>query len=256
MNDNTQLTGWMSRVKSPVIRTSYSDEEAIELLNNLPKGFWYACCEGNCSCGTVWNTKDDIPILVAANLEDYDKIYSAENRQHIAKFVAAAPILVKRLLKEKQALTSIEKEIKDFNETLDISILNPIKDNSFFRITHGVNRIVVLIGELAIKFPNPIYGMEYFVSGMYANIRERKFWKNHPNHKMAKSYFVFILGLFLICKRYRTLATKKLSKAQLKQFPFIELDNNGNNFAVQNNDIVVLDYGGAGTMWIGFENET
>lgn len=123
-------------------------------------------------------------------------------------------------------------------------------DNSFLRIATGMNRIVLLIGEYAVKIPNPRYGQEFFLRGMYNNVHERRTWlRSRKNEHLMPVFFMFPLGLFTICRRYRKIATKPLSRKQLEEVNLVFFDNNGNNAAIDDRDrIVALDYGDAS--WI------
>lgn len=142
------------------------------------------------------------------------------------------------------------QEIAEMDSRISIDDLALRYDNSFLRIAQGMNRIVLLIGGYAVKIPNPRYGQEFFLRGMYNNVHERRTWlSSSKNEHLMPVFFMFPLGLFTICRRYRKTATKSLSRKQLKELQLIFFDNNGDNAAVDDRDrIVALDYGDAS--WI------
>lgn len=111
----------------------------------------------------------------------------------------------------------------------------------------GANRTVLLIGAWAIKVPSFRNGVTYFVTGMLANLLERDRWRlsHHPN--LAPVYLSLPFGLLNVCKRYRHIPARLLTKVELAQLPLIGFDNNGHNAAWEGGRIVAIDYGNADT---------
>lgn len=110
-------------------------------------------------------------------------------------------------------------------------------------IKQGVNRTVLLVGPVAIKFPSWRNGARYFVSGQLGNILEAEHWRmsQHPN--LAQVYHRGPLGLWLVMKRYRFVLCRRLTERELETLPFINIDNNGHNVAVEESRLILLDYG-------------
>jgi hypothetical protein len=105
----------------------------------------------------------------------------------------------------------------------------------------GHSRAVVLVGSVALKFPKPTSSWS-FVTGMIGNILEAQRWQgvNHP--QLARVYWCAPLGLCLIMKRYRQ-TPYYLTKDEYNALPYDGVDFKPANFAIENNRIVLLDYG-------------
>jgi hypothetical protein len=72
------------------------------------------------------------------------------------------------------------------------------------KICKGTSRIVLLIGNLAIKIPRLSNGRRFFVIGMLGNVNEAKYFFRDYNRdrRLAEVLFCFPFGLFSINKRY------------------------------------------------------
>ena len=114
----------------------------------------------------------------------------------------------------------------------------------------GVTRIVLLIGNYAIKIPNFTCQHNHFLQGCYANWSERQLSINaklFPDEdklqgKFAPSYFCSWFGLIQIQARCEP-CKNDLSDAQIKEYePLCGTDFKKENFGYYNNKLVCLDY--------------
>jgi len=110
-------------------------------------------------------------------------------------------------------------------------------------MTNGVTRRVFFIGNFAIKFPNLQHGMRYFVMGMLGNILEREHWRLYQHPQLAPAYHCGPFGLWLIMKRYRNIVNRQLTEDERRALPFIGIDDNGTNIAIDNGKLILVDYG-------------
>lgn len=114
----------------------------------------------------------------------------------------------------------------------------------------GVTRIVILIGEYAIKIPNFTVCHKHFLQGCYANWSERDYYKNSINKQyennmvewVAPSYFCLWFGLVQIQARCIPLL-KNLNEEQREFYkPLVWGDNKKENFGWYKGKLVCLDY--------------
>ncbi len=110
-------------------------------------------------------------------------------------------------------------------------------------MTNGVTRRVFFIGNFAIKFPSLQYGMRYFVMGMLGNILEREHWRLHQHPQLAPAYCCGPFGLWLVMKRYRSIVNRQLTDDERRSLPFIGIDDNGANIAIDDGKLILVDYG-------------
>jgi len=89
-------------------------------------------------------------------------------------------------------------------------------------------------------------GSRYFVTGMLGNILECEHWKVTHHSNLAPVYHCGIIGLWLVMKRYKTILDRLLTNEELSQFPFLNIDNNGENIAIDDGILVLIDYGNVG----------
>ncbi|WP_448607587.1 hypothetical protein [Paenimyroides ceti] len=115
---------------------------------------------------------------------------------------------------------------------------------------NGCTRIVLLVGNWAIKIPNFCYSMDHFLKGCLANWNERSYYKSFIKCKykgnMAKhaapSLFCFWFGLFQIQVRCKPLKRDLTNKEKRFFTPLCGTDNKRQNFGILNGNIVCLDY--------------
>jgi hypothetical protein len=110
-------------------------------------------------------------------------------------------------------------------------------------IARGVNRFVVGFGNIVIKLPSLRYGSRYFVQGMLSNLLEHNHWHICKHPQLAPVYHCGPLGLWLIMRRYRHVLSRRLTEQERRTLPFIGIDDNGTNVAVDNGRLVLVDYG-------------
>lgn len=114
------------------------------------------------------------------------------------------------------------------------------------QIALGVSRTALLIGPYAIKVPSFRNGARYFVLGMLGNILERDHWRMSHHPQLAPVYGRGPLGLWVVMKRYHCILDRLLTPEEQASFPFLGIDNNGANVAVDNGELVLIDYGNTG----------
>lgn len=118
------------------------------------------------------------------------------------------------------------------------------------KIASGYNRIVLLIGGMAIKFANPL-SQRQFICGMACNLKEFELHKEAKGDpRLMTVYSIGFLGLWLVCKRYEVIE-RALSEEEYEGLPITEIDRKIGNFARDGERIVVLDYGHFGCWYIG-----
>lgn len=113
----------------------------------------------------------------------------------------------------------------------------------------GITRIVILIGNFAIKFPNVRNGQLNFLTGCLSNYRERLYCKtfkgvlnNYYYSLVAPSIYCSIFGLVQIQKRCIPL-NRELSGDEIDKFREISRgDLKPENFGIFKNKVVCLDY--------------
>ena len=118
-------------------------------------------------------------------------------------------------------------------------------------ITSGVTRVVILLGNYAIKIPNFLFKHRHFLYGCYANYSERNYCKvfkpineemKELYDKVAPSLFCSWFGLIQIQRRC-IVNTVELTDEQLEYFKDInDNDTKPNNFGYYKGKLVCLDY--------------
>ena len=119
------------------------------------------------------------------------------------------------------------------------------------KIASGYNRVVLLIGRLAIKFPNPA-SQRQFICGMRCNLKEFDLYcESNNDARLMRVYSLGFLGLWLVCKRYEVI-NRSLTNEELAEIPLSEIDPKIGNFGYNDEGgIVVLDYGYSDSWYIG-----
>jgi len=122
------------------------------------------------------------------------------------------------------------------------------------KIAWGYNRFVLLFGNYVIKFPNIFNGERAFVVGQNAIIREYELSlqaQNNNDHRLGYVYCRGWFGLFLIMKRYTHILNRELTNIEVQMLPIANPDLKIGNYAVENNQIVVIDYGHSDCWYTG-----
>ena len=117
------------------------------------------------------------------------------------------------------------------------------------RITFkGCTRIVLLIGNYAIKIPNFTVCHLHFLHGCYANWSERHYCKimrgvenNELYDLVAPSLFCSFFGLLQVQKRCVEL-NRQLTNDEILKFKNVCSDIKMENFGIYKNNIVCMDY--------------
>ncbi len=113
-------------------------------------------------------------------------------------------------------------------------------------VKQGTTRIVLLIGNYAIKFPK-FWNYKLFLKGLLANIDENFWWKYSDKEKLCDVYFCSPFGLFIIMKRGVELSELEYNKERFEQdFKHLPLDNKIENFGIIKREctrrVVLIDY--------------
>lgn len=126
--------------------------------------------------------------------------------------------------------------------------------NKFFEVALGGSRYVLMIGNLAFKFPYK----KCINQGRKQNMQE---WKDRNKSKhLAKLYYSFPFGLCNIMERVTPLAQPlssiegaalvrnyfKLNVVSKEELDFLLEDSSLENFGIKDKKIVKLDWGGYG----------
>lgn len=111
------------------------------------------------------------------------------------------------------------------------------------KVTRGANRLVLAIGNVVIKIPSLHNGPRYFVQGMLSNMLEDEYWRLHRHRQLAPVHHCGPLGLWQVMKRYRNIINRRLTTEERSTLPFINIDDNGANIAIDNDELVLIDYG-------------
>jgi hypothetical protein len=107
---------------------------------------------------------------------------------------------------------------------------------------NGCYRIVLLIGKYAIKIANFKGRHLDFLLGCYNNYKERSYYKQTADIRVAKSYFCSWFGLIQIQKRYNMLE-RDLTNQEIESFSDVHFgDYKRENFGLENNQLKCLDY--------------
>lgn len=112
----------------------------------------------------------------------------------------------------------------------------------------GCTRIVILIGNYAIKIPNFKVSHLHFLYGCYSNYSERSQYKNIKKNKnnkfsnlIAPSIFCTWFGLIQIQKRCIELE-RHLTEEEKEIFKDICFDIKKENFGYYKNNLVCFDF--------------
>jgi len=117
-------------------------------------------------------------------------------------------------------------------------------DRSWFRIAHGMTRLVLLIGPLAVKLPRwrGVYGWSY---GLLANCHEAARWRANRHPQLARVFWAAPGGGLLVTRRYRLYADLDRRAIEVA-LPFGGVDSKPGNVALDRGLLVLLDYGNEG----------
>ena len=127
-----------------------------------------------------------------------------------------------------------------------------LKKINIVRFRKGVTRIVILIGDVAIKIPN-VRSWKQYLLGLLANIQEREFAK--LNHELlAKVKFSDLLGFVLVMERteditdideedFRTLMRERYKDNEMSVFILSDLKRANFGYIKNTKNIVKIDYG-------------
>lgn len=114
-------------------------------------------------------------------------------------------------------------------------------------IGRGISRTAFLVGNYAVKVPSFRHGVLYFVFGLLGNLLEYSHWQRSRHPNLAPVYWCAPFGLLLVMRRYRHLLDRLLTEEEKKQLPFINIDDNGRNVAIDTSGrLILFDYGNPG----------
>jgi hypothetical protein len=116
-------------------------------------------------------------------------------------------------------------------------------------IRDGVTRKVFIFSKVAIKIPT-FRSWELFLSGILANLQEKKFSGTHPMLLPVLFSFAGLINIMPACeKTFATEEDEQIIDATLEQykddnlFEFLQSDCHPANFGIYENKIVKVDYG-------------
>lgn len=112
----------------------------------------------------------------------------------------------------------------------------------------GVTRTVLLIWKYAVKFPSWRNGTRYFLLGLLGNRLEWEHWQMTRHHRLAPVLHCGPMGLWLVMSRCHVLYGRRITDAERADFPFLNMDDNGQNLGVYQGRLVLVDYGNVGWM--------
>ena len=113
--------------------------------------------------------------------------------------------------------------------------------------TNGITRLVFLTNNYAIKIPNPFNNHVNFLSGCYANWKERMYYKQW---KQSNYYLKDLVVPTLYCSLFGLLAVqyrcdklnRELDEDEEDTFIVITEDIKSENFGYYNSTLVCIDY--------------
>lgn len=114
------------------------------------------------------------------------------------------------------------------------------------KLCAGVTRLVLLVGPVAVKVPNPRWGMIHLVRGMLANLYERERWAKSRHPMLTPTYVCLPFGLLAVQRRVPISVPGRLMREEVDRLPFIGYDNNGHNAGLLRGKLVLFDYGDCG----------
>lgn len=113
-------------------------------------------------------------------------------------------------------------------------------------VRHGTTRRVLLVGRLAIKFPNPA---EYrlFLCGLLANQQENRWWRTfqHQRDRMAPVLAYVPGGWLLVMKRCRPIDRQTFFSMD-GDWPAkygIPVEHKQDSYGLNDGRVVAVDYG-------------
>jgi hypothetical protein len=118
-------------------------------------------------------------------------------------------------------------------------------------VTRGSFRIVLLIGDLAIKVPTPFKGWYNFVSGLLNNIKEAMVWHRVINDERRNSHLLCPVvwsswGAWIIAMRRADKLSVDEYEAQdaiSQHYKIFPGDDGPHNYGKLDGRIVKIDYG-------------
>jgi hypothetical protein len=111
----------------------------------------------------------------------------------------------------------------------------------------GCTRIVLLVGEYAIKLPNALHGWPLFLQGLLANINERKTWTASHSELLCPVLWSSWGGWLLVMRRAVPCRWLDEGGEEIDYSRWIVEgfggDDKPTNYGVLNGHVVKLDYG-------------
>ena len=113
--------------------------------------------------------------------------------------------------------------------------------------TNGITRIVFLTNKYAIKIPNPFNNHVNFLSGCYANWKERMYYKSWKQSQyylkdlVVPTLYCSLFGLVSIQYKCEQLE-RELEEDEENTFLNVTEDTKSENFGYYDKVLVCLDY--------------
>lgn len=113
------------------------------------------------------------------------------------------------------------------------------------KVKRGTNRIVILVGKYAFKFPNIFNGHLLFLYGCYSNYSERDFCKKFRDmpefyNLVAPSLFCSWFGLLEVQVRCEEVLS--ISDSDLRRLESVNGESKPINYGTYKNNLVCVDY--------------
>lgn len=128
------------------------------------------------------------------------------------------------------------------NVSTGIPICTATGGGGMTRIKSGVTRVVILLGNIAIKIPNPRYGWSKFLYGLLSNMQESRMSCLSNKWSLAPTIWQIKGGWLNIQQRCDPISHEDFEKLSPSDFP-IACDFKIENFGRLKGRIVLLDYG-------------
>lgn len=125
------------------------------------------------------------------------------------------------------------------------------------QVRRGASRLVILVGDFAIKIPLVTKGGAAFLLGCLGNLNERRIWiDSRGDCRLARTLIAFPLGVLAVAERHDRIVGRRLTRDEMLSLPLADfsgesgVDDNGHNVAHGGDGLVVIDYGSPGLMYV------
>lgn len=113
-------------------------------------------------------------------------------------------------------------------------------------IQNGSSRMVLLIGQLAIKIPRINNGFDMFMRGIIGNFHEERVWKHHIQFHWKLQFAPVLFGFFgliTVMKRAKPFNGHIPENWHKVHYSGWAVEYKNASFGILDNKIVAIDYG-------------